>query len=238
MTAGPPEGPSSSSRSHDYRAPLSSRPPLPPSEVFNLATHASGAVVAAVGLVYLLLRAKSAAGAFVYAVYGVSLVVLFVASTLHHAFPHGKDPKRWTRRFDMISVYCLIAGTYTPLVYALAPRSWGVPFLVGLWVVVLAAIALLVVRPFANRWATISVYVGLGWVAVALIPALASAMSATGLALMVGGGVLYTVGAVVYARKRPDLWPRYVGFHGVWHVFVLAAAACHWALIGVVVAPV
>ncbi|MHB8603653.1 MAG: PAQR family membrane homeostasis protein TrhA [Thermoplasmatota archaeon] len=204
---------------------------LPPSEVFNLTTHLAGALLALIGLVYLVAIARGALALVAVIVYGVSLVTLYVASTLHHALPHSERRDSPLRRFDHVSIYLLIMGTYAPPCLLYLPREWGWPILGAVWLFGAIGIALKIFRPFTPRWVTVALYVAMGWTVVVAVVPLRAMAGAAGLPLLLAGGIVYTLGAVMYATKKPDLWPRYVGFHGLWHVFVLVASGLHFAFI-------
>jgi hemolysin III len=136
-------------------------------------------------------------------------------------------------RLDRTMIYVLIAGSYTPVgLLALRP-GWRVAFLALVWTGAAVGVALVLLR---NRHRGIGVvrmvlYLGLGWLSLLILPQLARALGLGQLALGVVGGLLYTVGAVVLIRRRPDPNPRVFGYHEVWHAFTVAAGACHYALI-------
>jgi hemolysin III len=170
------------------------------------------------------------------AIYGGGLCALFGASALYHRWRW--DP-RWRpilQRVDHSTIFVFIAASYTPvcvLVLHGSPR-WVV--LITVWVGAAAGVAFSVAWITAPRALGAALYVALGWVAVVAAPQLLGSLPAAPLILIVAGGVLYTVGAVVFAAQRPDPWPRVFGFHEVFHVFVILAAAAHFvALAGWVV---
>jgi len=203
----------------------------PAAERFSLATHALGAVLALVGMLWLVGRSEGVVASVAYAVYGASLVVLFAASALHHAIPRAGPHGDRLRRLDHVSIYLFIAGTYTPVCLLALPRGVGVPMLVAVWAFGVVGIALKLLRPFTSRWVSIALYVGMGWTAVFGAVPVAQVFPLEGILLLAGGGVVYTLGAFVYAAKRPDPWPESVGSHGVWHLLVLAGAALQFAFI-------
>lgn len=170
------------------------------------------------------------------AIYGGGLCALFGASALYHRWRW--DP-RWRpilQRVDHSTIFVFIAASYTPvcvLVLHGSPR-WIV--LITVWVGAAAGVAFSVAWISAPRALGAALYVALGWVAVIAAPQLLGSLPAAPLILIVAGGVLYTIGAVVFAAQRPDPWPRVFGFHEVFHVFVIVAAAAHFvALAGWVV---
>ncbi len=204
---------------------------IPPDEIFNLATHAVGAALATAGLVWLVVRAEGPLAVTAFAVYGACLVALFLSSTAHHAVPATPESRQVMRRIDHVAIYLLIAGSYTPVCLLAVRPAWGIPLLSVVWGLAIVGIVLKIARPFTSRWVTIALYVALGWSAVVATAEIVRVFPGRAIALLAGGGVTYTVGAFVYAVKRPNLFPKYVGFHGVWHLFVLAAAGLHFAFI-------
>lgn len=163
------------------------------------------------------------------AVYVVSLAAVFGTSAAYHRgswSPHMRDVMR---RLDHSMIYVLIAGTYTPMCIVALPPGWGMPLLIGAWAgaaagVVLKVLGRLVVLSYA-------LYLVLGWASLIAVPGLLPRVPATGLALGALGGVLYTVGAVILFRRRPDPSPLVFGFHEVWHACTVAAAALHYAMV-------
>lgn len=206
-------------------------------EAFSFWTHGVGVLFAVAGLVWLLLRADGVLAVTAVAVYGATLISLLSASTAHHAVQtaHGSERSGIMRRLDHVSIYLFIAGTYTPVTLLALSPGWGWSIFGVVWGVALAGVLLKLFAPFAPRWLTTATYVAMGWIAVVGIKPLLQAFSTSALLLMLAGGVVYTVGAVGYALKKPDLWPQAVGFHGVWHVLVLLGAGLHYALIAMYV---
>lgn len=197
-------------------------------EAFSFFTHLFGALAALVGLALLVRRAEGALAVAAFAVYGATLVAMFTSSTLHHV-AHRDDG--FARRLDQAVIFLFIAGTYTPVCALALPQPWGLYALGLVWSLAVGGAALRLLRPATKRWVTIALYLALGWMSLPGAYWVQRNLSTEALILLVGGGVVYTVGAIVYARKRPDPWPRVVGYHGLWHVFVLVAAGLHFALI-------
>lgn len=198
-------------------------------EAFSFFTHAAGALAAAAGLALLiLLRAKGTVAIVATAIYGGTMILMFATSALYHV-AHREDG--FFRRLDMSAIYLFIAGTYTPLCLLGVPPAWGLPLLVAAWVVAIGGVALRWSLRSPPRWATAGIYLGMGWMSVVAAYPLIVHLGWKGVTLLFTGGAIYSVGALVYARGRPDPWPRYVGHHGLWHVFVLAGAAAHFVLV-------
>lgn len=165
------------------------------------------------------------------AVYGASLILLFLCSTLYHSFTHAPT-KAVFKRLDHCAIYLLIAGTYTPLLtITLAKSAYAQLLLVVIWA--LAVVGVLFKVFFIHRFKKLSLitYLLMGWLSLVLINELWASLARPGFWLLIGGGLCFTVGAGFYAAKHV----RYT--HAIWHVFVAAGAACHCALIGFYVLP-
>ncbi len=198
--------------------------------VFPVAV-AAGAVLVALAPTW---QARVAA-----AVYGVASAVLFGVSAAYHRSPLGSRRRGWLGRLDHMNILLLIAGTYTPLM-ALALRGWTrVSVLAVVWVGALGGIATKLIwrsgwRP-APRWVSTSLFIALGWVALFVLPQLLRGAGVLVLALILAGGVMYSLGAVVYARKRPNPSPRWFGFHEVFHAATILAYFTQYAAVSLVV---
>lgn len=201
--------------------------------------HLGGAVLAAVGLVALLDVAvdrgtvRHPVGA---AVFGATALLMFGASALYHLSPRSPRAPLY-RRLDHAMIYMFIAGTYTPIcLAALWHTPLGRPMLVGVWTLAALGVAQKVAWRDAPRLLSTALYLGLGWLSVIAAPLLLRT-SPTLFWWLAAGGLLYTVGAIVYAARWPRGRPGVFGFHELWHVFVLAASAAHYrAVLGYVAA--
>jgi hemolysin III len=171
-------------------------------------------------------RARLAALIYAFAVSG-----LLGTSALYHRVTWRPRARAWMRRLDHSMIFVLIAGTYTPFALLVLDGALAHAILIVVWAGALGGIVLNLVWITAPRWLIAAVYVALGWVAVAAMPALADKIGATGVALLMGGGLLYTAGAVIYATKRPDPSPEVFGYHEIFHALVVAAAAAHFAVV-------
>jgi hemolysin III len=167
-------------------------------------------------------------------IYAASLAALFGISALYHRPNWPAAPRAVMKRLDHAAIFVFIAGTYTPLCLLL-PDAGGMPLLAGVWAGAALGVARAVFWPDAPRALSAVLYVGLGWAVVPFLPELYARLGLLGLALLGGGGLLYTVGAVVYARRRPDPAPRIFGYHEVFHALVVAAAVLHFAMVARVV---
>lgn len=203
-----------------------------PTERFSFLSHAVGALAAIAGLVVLALEAEGPLAVTSCVLYGASLVLLLGSSAAHHAWhPASQAGRNALRRLDHIAIFGLIAGTYTPVSLVGLGGAWGWSVFGVIWGLFLVGVAKKVLWLHAPRWLSVALYILMGWTAVVAIVPLVQRFSLPALMWMLAGGVWYTVGAVIYGRKRPDLFPRWMGFHGLWHLFVLAGAACHFVFV-------
>lgn len=183
---------------------------------------------------YLLSSAQTAAARVAVAVYWASLAGLFGTSATYHRLARSHRAVLWFRRADHSMIFVLIAGTYTPVCLIALPRAWGIPLLVAMWVTALAGILLKMMRLGARNVGGSSgswLYIVMGWAALLVMPALISNLDGVQIALLASGGVLYTVGAVVLGRRRPDPSPHRFGYHEVWHSMTVLAGGCHFAMV-------
>lgn len=196
--------------------------------------HLAAAVLAVFGLAALLVIAGTPAGYVGAAVFGTSLMLLYGTSATYHQLTRWPSWGRVARRLDHAMIFVLIAGTYTPFCLAISP-AWGISILAVVWT--LAGLGALVKLFWQGgpRWLSVTLYVGLGWVGVVGASEALSEFAASPLALLAAGGFLYTLGGLVYAFRRPDPWPRIFGFHEVFHAFVVAGSAVHFAAIAIYV---
>jgi hemolysin III len=171
------------------------------------------------------------------AVYATALAGLFGVSALYHRITWSPRARQWMRRLDHSMIFVLIAGTYTPVALLLLPRPFGIVLLAAVWVCTVAGIAFNLAWITAPRWVAVLLYVLLGWIAVLALPELVAAMSLATLLLLILGGVAYSVGALVYATRRPNPAPAVFGYHEVFHALTMVAAVLHFSAIASVVLP-
>jgi hemolysin III len=170
------------------------------------------------------------------AIYAASVAALLGTSALYHRVDWVREgARRWMRRADHSMIFVLIAGTYTPFSLLVLEGTMATAILIAVWSGAAAGIILQLAWVDAPEWLQALVYVLLGWVAVAALPGLISGIGLVATLLLAAGGLLYTVGALVYALKRPDPAPAVFGYHEIFHVFVLVAATLQYAVIAVYV---
>ena len=197
-------------------------------------SHLIGVFLSVIGLILMLHHAitlGNPTAIVAFSIYGLSLILLYLASSLYHLVPGSATEIRILRKFDHMMIYVLIAGTYTPLILLALNDYWKWGSITIIWV--LAAIGI-IVKLFwfrAPRWLSTLLYLGMGWLSVIIMPVLIRNFSIDGLIWLLLGGLAYTVGAIIYGIKKPDPIPKVFGFHEIWHIFVLIDSFCHfWSI--------
>jgi hemolysin III len=191
-------------------------------------SHAAAFLLAVAAAIVLLVLANGARASVAVAVYGVGLIALFGGSALYHRWPGPRRYKPLLRRIDHSTIFVFIAASYTPvaLIVVDGPVAWVL--LVGAWAGAVAGVVVSLGWIDAPRPVVAGSYVVLGWLALIAAPQLVRTLDAVPVVLFLTGGILYSVGAIVYARQRPDPWPRTFGFHEVFHAMVVTAAIVHF----------
>lgn len=196
-------------------------------------THGLGIVLSVVGAVFLLARAWTAGPRWhlaAFAVYLVSMLGLYTASTLYHCLNTSVRGRVNLRKYDHISIYYLIAGSYTPICLVALPGTLGYVLLAAIWALALGGTVMALLWIHSPRWVTAGIYLFMGWMAVFAIVPLATALPPAGLFWLLLGGVLYTVGGVLYAVKWPGRDNPRFGCHEIFHIFILLGSAAHFFL--------
>lgn len=165
-------------------------------------------------------------------VFGLSMIELYTVSAVYHIITWNAAKRRVLRAIDHANIFVLIAGTYTPLCFNILTGWVRVTILVAIWLLAALGVGMSVFTLKLPRRATAALYIGMGWVVVLALPAFLAVLPWIAVATLLLGGVSYTIGAAIYARKRPDPFPRVWGYHEVFHLFVIlgsvAFAACVW----------
>ncbi len=186
----------------------------------------------------LVLTAPSGRAMAAAAVYAACVALLFGTSALYHRINwRSPSARRWMRRLDHSAIFLLIAGSYTPFALLVIDGTLADVILAVVWAGAGAGIVLKLLWVDAPKWLAALIYVLLGWVAVAAMPDLVSDLGLTAAGMVALGGVLYTIGAVVYAVRRPDPVPTVFGYHEVFHLLVIAAAGLQYAVVAFWVLP-
>lgn len=201
-------------------------------------SHLFGAVLSFVGWCVLLSLSQGRPWhQTAFLIYGGSLVLLYAASTLYHSLPATPRRVEQLLMVDQVAIYLLIAGTYTPLclIPLRGPIGW---LLLGvIWGIALVGITLRIGWRTAPRRLHLSLYLLMGWLCLLAYQPLARALPGSALAWFFGGGIVYTIGTALLVAQRPRLWPGVFSTHELWHLFVLAGSACHFALMLSLAAP-
>jgi hemolysin III len=179
--------------------------------------------------------AHGAMGHVATAVYAGSVALLFGTSAAYHRGPWSPRTRGLMERLDHSMIFVLIAGTYTPFTLLLLEGALRWTMFGIVWGGAIAGIVTRNASWQAPRWFYVALYLALGWVAVGILPQILHHGGVAVLVLLMAGGLCYTLGAVVYARKHPDPSPRWFGFHEVFHAFTLGAFACHYVAVSLVV---
>lgn len=169
------------------------------------------------------------------AVFATSVAAMLGLSALYHRVTWSPRWRLWMRRLDHAGIYGLIAGTYTPVGLLVLEGAWRSTMLAIVWGGALAAIALKLFWVAAPKWLAAAIAIGLGWIGVVIYPQLVSQAGMAAAALVLAGGLLYTAGAVVYVRRRPDPIPTVFGYHELFHALVVAAVALQYGAVALIV---
>lgn len=201
-------------------------------EPVNGFTHLGAAVTAGIGLVFMLYLGRGElTRELSLLVYGVSLIAMFSASATYHLVKAGPKLSLWLRRLDHSAIFLLIAGTYTPICLNFFTGFWKWGLLIIVWSLAFAGILIKLFYIQAPRGLSAGMYLLMGWLAVAAVGELIQRMPAGALAWLLAGGLLFTIGAVIYIAKKPNWFPGTFGFHEIWHIFVILGALSHFILV-------
>ncbi len=199
-------------------------------EVWNARISSFGALLTVIGVSYLVSQSLgSPIRIFSFLVYGFGTLSVFVTSALHHGF-HGTDRQNFLlRQADYLAIFLMIAGSFTPMCLILVPTPLGHGVLAVVWLLALGGIVSKALYPDLPKWATLAMTIGMGWVAVILVPEVYAALHLAGFLTLAAGGLFFTVGGAIFGLERPNPVPGRFGFHEIWHCFVVAGASCHFA---------
>ncbi len=192
--------------------------------------HTGVLPLAIAGGIVLIVLADGLVAKIASAVFFAGSVLLFGTSAIYHRFNWSPKVKLALKRFDHANIFLLIAGSYTPITLLALPQDKGLMLIIAIWSVALLGIGFRVFWIGAPRWLYVIIYIAMGWAAVVYLPDLLDANFAMMLLILIGG-LLYTLGAVVYAMKRPNPFPGHFGFHEIFHTFTVLAFMCHWTAV-------
>src|SRR5699024_8685577 len=200
----------------------------------NSFTHGVGALASIVGLILLLNEAfshESISHIVAFSIFGLSMILLYTASTLFHALPVKEKTLLLLRKFDHAMIYVLIVGTYTPICLLVLERSWKWGLFINIWTIVVVGILKKFLFIGSPCWLSTFFYLGMGWLAVLLFPTLMERLPLAFLGWIAIGGLSYTIGAFIYGFQKPDPIPEWFGHHEIWHLFVMVGTFSHfWAI--------
>lgn len=207
-------------------------------EPVNGFTHLAAAILSMLGLGALLWMGRdSLSKELALLVYGASLVLMFSASAAYHLAKAGPRGIQFLRKLDHSAIYLLIAGTYTPICLHFFSGFWRWGMVATIWGLALGGVMVKLFVIHAPRWITAGVYLVMGWLSIIAVREIVTKLPAGALAWLVLGGLFFTIGAIIYIRKRPDFYPGVFGFHEIWHIFVILGCLSHFVVIAAFVAP-
>ena len=198
-------------------------------EPVNGLTHMVGAIAAFFGQIALLIAAWNGPARIVSVmIYGLSLMAMFTASATYHTVKVKPHIQQILRKLDHSAIFMLIAGTYTPFCLIAFTGFWRWGLLAIIWAIAVIGIIIKVFYVNAPRWLNAGMYVAMGWLVVMAVPQMSSVLPINAMLWLIVGGVVYTLGALVYTTKMFNFVPGKFGFHEVWHIFVLLGAIAHF----------
>lgn len=193
-------------------------------------THCVGALLGVPGTLLLLLRVTDPFQPWhvaTFLVFGISMILLYTTSTLYHWLRLSDSGQRLWRRIDHCMIFVYIAATYTPICLVALRGHWGWTLCVAVWSAAVAGVGIKCYWLHAPRWVSTALYLVMGWMVVLGVQPLVTHLPLGALLWLLAGGVLYSVGATIYALKKPNLH-RWLGFHELFHLFVMAGSLCHF----------
>lgn len=193
-------------------------------EIAHAVSHGFGAILGVVGLVVMLWLSIEYGDIWhvvSVSIYGASIILLYSASTLYHAITNERA-KRFFQLMDHAAIFLLIAGTYTPFLLVNLRDSWGWPLFIIIWSIAIGGVFLETMKKERIKWLSLTLYLGLGWMALVAMKPMLEHVNTIGLSLLLVGGLLYSFGVIFYVRKQM------VYHHAIWHLFVLAASVAHF----------
>jgi len=203
----------------------------PPRPLLRGVLHQAAFAVSLVVGTLLIVGADGARRHVAAAVFAASVAACFGASALYHRVTWTPNLRRWMRRIDHAGIYLLIAGTYTPVCLLVLDGTWRIVVLAIVYAGAAAAVVLKFAWVDAPKWVAAALGLALGWTAVVALPQLATRLNPAAVALLGVGGLAYTAGAIIYARRRPNPMPMVFGYHELFHALTIAAVACQYVAI-------
>lgn len=203
-------------------------------EITSALTHLGGALFGVIGLILLLnvaVKAKSLISIAAFIIFGLSMIFLYSTSCIYHFIDSSKKKaKVIMRKLDHIMIFVLISGTYTPICLLVLDKNVGYKLLAVVWSITIIGAFIKIFWIDAPRWVSAGLYLGMGWLSVFVFVPLVKSMAVGGIVWLVLGGLMYTIGGVIYGLKKPNIDKPWFGFHELFHIFVLAGTFCHFIM--------
>ena len=202
-------------------------------EPVNAISHGAGALGAIAALTLMVVYAVIYAGVWhvvAFSIFGTTLILMYTSSCLYHALKVSDRVLLMFRRIDHIMIFMVIAGSYTPLCLVPLRGAWGWSLLCSVWGIAIGGVFIKMFCMGAPRWVSTIIYLVMGWLCLVAIYPLVKNLEPKALFWLAAGGLFYTVGAVFYALKKPNPFPGILGFHEIWHGFVILGSASHFWL--------
>lgn len=203
-------------------------------EITSALTHLGGAIFALIGMIMLLynaIKSNNTMSIIAFIIFGLSMILLYSTSTIYHFIDASKKKAKLVmRKLDHIMIFVLISGTYTPICLLALKNIVGYTLLGVVWTITLIGVFIKIFWINAPRWVSSGLYIGMGWISVLVFAPLVKSMALGGIVWLVLGGVMYTVGGVIYGLKKPNIDKPWFGFHELFHLFVLAGTFCHFIM--------
>lgn len=207
-------------------------------EPVNALTHLSGAVLSLIGTIVLLNITDtplSVTAIISVIIFGLSLMALYTTSGIYHLVNTTDDILLRLKKLDHAMIFVLIAGSYTPFCMLALTGAWKWSIIITVWSLAIVGIILKIFWINMPRWLSTGFYIGIGWIAAFALKPLYASLSFGGFMYLVLGGVMYTIGGIIYGLKKPNISPEF-GFHEIFHIFVMLGSACHyWAILRYVI---
>lgn len=201
-------------------------------EPINGLTHLFGAVLAIIGTIFLMIKGSQTLNSTLelssLVIFGISMFLLYSASATYHMVIASDNVIAWLRKLDHSMIYLLIAGTYTPFCLITLQGTIGIVVLSIIWLAAISGVVFKLIWFHSPRWLSTGLYILMGWLIIFAIVPLAANLALSGLILLITGGVIYTLGGIIYVLKPRWLESKYLGFHEIFHLFILAGSLAHF----------
>jgi hemolysin III len=202
------------------------------SDLINFYSHLAGAIASLAGYIILLVNCGgSLTKIFLATIYSVCAMFIFACSAVYHGQKEEEDASNPWRKLDHIAIFFMIAGTYTPISYIYLDVYWRWSIIGTQWLLVALGLVFKLIYIKSPRWLTIAIYLLMGWMAVIPLGQFLAAMPMSSIVLLFAGGLPYTLGAILYAFKKPNPFPGIFGFHEIFHLLIIMGAACHYFMV-------